>query len=158
MERLGRPLAVDEHRRDLGDAVARPRAHPRRLHVHDEEGNFTERRARVIRLTPPARFAPHHSPFAVRPLRSSPFALRPSLFALRSSLFAPVSPHHGSARTTGHVMHRGPPPPRTSSAPSNVMTARSSSAIRSCPVRNASESTRRKPAFAISPSVASLRE
>src|SRR3989337_2087082 len=85
------------------------------------------------------------SPLIIPPSPCACFALRPSLFALRPSPFAPVSPHHGSARTTGHVMHRGPPPPRTSSAPSNVMTARSSSAIRSCPVRNASESTRGHP-------------
>src|SRR3990172_4383937 len=121
MERLGRPLAVDEHRRDLGDAVARPRAHPRRLHVHDEEGHFTERRARVIRLTPHARFAPHHSPFAVRPLRSSPFALRSSPFALRPSpLSALTTDPHARPDTSCTAARRPPappPPPPTSSTP-----------------------------------------
>jgi len=34
---------------------------------------------------------------------------------------------HGSSLTSGHVIQRAPPPPRTSSAPSKVMTARSPS-------------------------------
>src|SRR5215207_5157349 len=44
---------------------------------------------------------------------------------------------HGSSLTIGHVMQRAPPPPRTSSPPSNVITARSPSLIWSCPSRNA---------------------
>src|SRR5438132_445429 len=48
---------------------------------------------------------------------------------------------HGSSRLTGHVMHRGPPPPRTSSDPSNVITARSASWMRDSPVRNATAGT-----------------
>src|SRR6185437_3363669 len=39
--------------------------------------------------------------------------------------------HQTSSRSMGHDMQRGPPPPRTSSLPSMVITARSSSSMRS---------------------------
>src|SRR3954468_20576605 len=64
---------------------------------------------------------------------------------------------HGSARESGSVMQRGPPPPRTSSFPRIAITARSFAPSVSSPVRNLRAEILRKPAFSISRSVASAR-
>src|SRR5688500_13515108 len=64
---------------------------------------------------------------------------------------------HGSSREMGSVMHRGPPPPRTSSPPSKVIAARSPSRRGVSPARKSPALMVRNPIFSSSLSVASLR-
>ena len=62
-----------------------------------------------------------------------------------------------SSRRSGRVMQRGPPPPRTSSLPSMVITPRSPPSSDSSPVRRFTADTTRKPVCSSSASVASFR-
>src|SRR4029078_3530207 len=64
----------------------------------------------------------------------------------------------GSSLTIGQVMHRAPPPPRTSSLPSNAITARAPSGIPASLSRNAAAFTILNPVFSISRNVASFLE
>src|SRR5207247_6053507 len=79
---------------------------------------------------------------------------RPAIAVPRSHFRVPRS--HKSSRRSGSVIHLGPPPPRTSSLPSIVITARWSSRDCSSASRVAAD-TIAKPACSSSRSVASLR-
>ncbi len=178
------PAALDHDHRDLGDAVARPRAHAGGLHVHHGEGALIQQRGSL-------RFG-HQPPAAVRELAhprigaeqgdrhpladrragrrggratgvteleggGGTVAEREQHALGQRALRVGRRADHSGARRSGSDMQRGPPPPRASSLPSMVITVRCLASLQSSKARKLTAGTTRNPAAWSSQSVDSLR-
>ena len=139
----------DRGHRDLEDAMSATRARPRRFHIHHREAAGVERRARCrAGERPPAVAEPRHPRVPRQEPGGDPICQAPGRSRQREHVPHQHSARRGSglqvgqrpiretrrgqggdagqrsSRLKGRVMQRGPPPPRTSSLPSIVMTAR----------------------------------